>query len=71
MQSTPVGSPENYAFVMNIGELLGDQAQTLAPGHKLRRATSDEQKTIKEALGRVIAGEPILHRIFLGRSLAT
>jgi hypothetical protein len=47
---TPV--PENYAFVMNVSHLEGATNYTLAPGHELRRATSDEIAFIKDTLKR-------------------
>ena len=39
-------SPENYAFIMNVDTLEVDKFQ-LAPGHMMRRATSDEIVVIK------------------------
>jgi hypothetical protein len=38
---------ENYAFVMNVSRLVGATSFTLASGHELRRASSEEIAVIK------------------------
>ena len=47
---------ESYAFIMNVWQLAEVETYTLAPGHVLRRATTDETEVIKRTLAR-IAGE--------------
>lgn len=45
---------DNFAFVMNVGHLIDAPSYTLAPGHELRRATTDEVRFIRnmmESLG--------------------
>jgi hypothetical protein len=44
------GHPENYAFVMNVSRLVGATSFTLATGHELRRANTQEIAVIKETL---------------------
>jgi hypothetical protein len=52
----PKEAGENYAFVMNICELTDIESYELAPGHVLRRATSDEISVIKSTLARLAGG---------------
>jgi hypothetical protein len=46
----PATTPESYAFVMNVWHLKGTASYALAPGHELRRATSEEIAVIKNFL---------------------
>lgn len=46
----PATTPENYAFVVNVWHLKGAASYTLAPGHELRRATSEEISVIKNLI---------------------
>src|SRR5260370_10168530 len=41
---------DNYSFLMNVSQLIEAPRITLAPGHELRRATHDENTTIREIL---------------------
>lgn len=50
--------PDNYAFVMNIGRLIGAASQTIVPGHELRRATTTEIDEIKEVLAKLAPPTP-------------
>ena len=59
-------SPENYAFIMNVDTLEVDKFQ-LAPGHMMRRATSDEIVVIKRHV-KQFGGEDILLVRICGRS---
>jgi hypothetical protein len=43
----------NYAFVMNIGKLLESETLVLAPGHELRRASSEEISGIQQTVKRL------------------
>lgn len=43
---------ENYAFVLNVWHLLGQDTFEIAPGHILRRATSTERGVIRAAMER-------------------
>ena len=42
--------PDNYAFVMNVSRLVGATSFTLATGHELRRANTQEIAVIKETV---------------------
>lgn len=46
--------PENFAFVMNVSQLVGVSSFTLAPGHELRRATSQEVEIIRTTIARLV-----------------
>lgn len=47
--------PENYSFVMNVSGLAGATSFELAPGHQLRRATSQEASQISETVQRLMS----------------
>jgi hypothetical protein len=40
----------SYSFVMNVAELIGGSAFTIAPGHELRRGTAQEIARIRDIL---------------------
>ena len=42
--------PDNYAFVINVSSLVDATSFSLAPGHELRRAKSEEASKIREIL---------------------
>jgi len=44
---------ENYAFVLNIGRLVGQDSFEIAPGHHLRRAVPHELEIIRALLKRL------------------
>lgn len=48
--SSPIRPPESFTFVLNVSDLGSQPNYELAPGHFLRRATPQEQVTIKEIL---------------------
>lgn len=49
---TESDEPENFAFVGNIGRLLGSSNLILCPGHVLRRATNQEISIIQATIQR-------------------
>jgi hypothetical protein len=46
-----VAERESFAFVLNVGRLIGAPSYSVAPGHELRRARPDEVAVIKDTIG--------------------
>jgi hypothetical protein len=47
---------KQYAWVINVWHLVGQDAFELAPGHILRRATADERTTIRDVMQKIPGG---------------